>query len=168
MASAPVQHVQSVAQAEAGVDEDGTMTFDEAYAQVSGMKLTLTTLLKSDRRSTEGELGIKDLPFRQLQGTYMIQFADCVQNHEGVINFEQLCDIMSSGRYRMLPVPFRLKQTPAVPYTMQAVIFQNDPKDEHCKKHHILKHIIFQKDMKTTTRTEFMWRLSHHTTMACQ
>lgn len=94
------------------------MTFDEAYAQVSCMKLTLTSLLKSDRRSTEGELGIKDMPFRQLQGTSVIQFADCVQNHGGVINFGQVYDIMSTDRYKMLPVPFRLKQEAVVPYAM--------------------------------------------------
>lgn len=32
------------------------------------------------------------------------------------------------------------------------VIIRDDPKDKHCKKHHILKHIIFQKDMKNRNK----------------
>ena len=134
--------------------KDGNLTFDEACAHVTGLKLQgpETRPIKSDR--TLGDIGIGDLPVRQLDSssTKVEQFADCLMYHHLDVTdgmFENIYKVCYQGKYAQLPEPFSLKKEPMVPYTLQIIILFTAPPSEGDANGayvHIFKHVYLHKN----------------------
>ena len=86
------------------------------------------------------------------------QFFDVILFHEGPLsrsyfeeNVHKLC---SQGNYKELPPPFRLKEEPTVPYSMQIIALPTTKPDggaddaalEDRRFHHVLKHVYLHKN----------------------
>ncbi|OLP77886.1 hypothetical protein AK812_SmicGene42011 [Symbiodinium microadriaticum] len=134
--------------------KDGDLTFDEACAHVTGLKLQgpETRPIKSDRKL--GDIGIGDLPVRQLDSssTKIEQFADCLMYHHLDVTdgmFENIYKVCYQGKYAQLPEPFSLKKEPMVPYTLQIIILSTAPPSEGDANGayvHIFKHVYLHKN----------------------
>ena len=110
MASAPMQPLGILAQAAADDEEDGALPWAEACQQVAGLKLTpLRSPIKTDRCTIKGKIAICGLPIRNVSGSTVVQFGDCMRDYDAGFDFKEMMELVGSGRYKDLPEALSLK-----------------------------------------------------------
>lgn len=132
---------QGLGRAELDHERDGALTFQEALLAISPMKLMGPHARPIVVNRDNGEVTVPDLPLRILSegATMLVHAYDCIVDHTGDFDLENIEELAYQGRYRDMPVPLRLKVEPTVPYTMQIVIQKGDD-----AKQIILKHLYFE------------------------
>ena len=146
--------------------QDGSLTFDEACGQLSGMKLQGPERrpLKSIR--AVGNVDIGDLPVRQMESSSakVEQFADAIMYYPLDVTqdiFDNIYKFYGENKFAQLPEPFDLKNQPKVPYTMQLVIQSTQPPSEgdpNGSYVHIFKHIYLHRNKLTAPECVNMCR----------
>ena len=146
--------------------QDGSLTFDEACGQISGMKLQGPERrpLKSIR--AVGNVDIGDLPVRQMESSSarVEQFADAIMYYPLDVTqdlFDNIYKFYCENKFAQLPEPFDLKNQPKVPYTMQLVIQSTQPPSEgdpNGSYVHIFKHIYLHRNKLTASECVNMCR----------
>lgn len=134
--------------------QDGSLTYDEACAHVSGLKLQgpENKPMKSDRGV--GDVRICDLPIRHLDESSgkVEQFADVLLAKRVTITtgcFDNIYNLCAADKYGQLPAPFGLAKLPNVPFTMQLIILPSEvPEngDRDATYFHIFKHVYLHRN----------------------
>lgn len=121
--------------------QDGSLTYDEACAHVSGLKLQgpENKPMKSDRGV--GDVRICDLPIRHLDESSgkVEQFADVLLAKRATITtgcFDNIYNLCAADKYGQLPAPFGLAKLPNVPFTMQLIILPSEVPENGDRERH--------------------------------